>query len=88
MLKERFAAAGIPGILIAELRVREGMESALDPAESASTEGYGLLGSGMLVVNLPWKLESEISAFLPWLADNLGAYGQGRTTVEWLSPPQ
>jgi 23S rRNA (adenine2030-N6)-methyltransferase len=102
-LKEQFAAAGIPGILIAELRVREGMDSALDPADRAapgaravatgsaedtSTEGYGLLGSGMLVVNPPWKLESEISAFLPWLADRLGVNGQGRANIEWLSPPE
>ncbi|HPS45198.1 MAG TPA: 23S rRNA (adenine(2030)-N(6))-methyltransferase RlmJ [Treponemataceae bacterium] len=86
LLKERFAAAGIPGILTAELRVREEAEAPADGQES--TEGYGLLGSGMLVINPPWKLEAELSSFLPWLADRFGINGQGRATLEWLNPPQ
>ena len=90
LLKERFAAAGLPGILTAELWVREGAdtEASAPVDEKESTEGYGLLGSGMLVINPPWKLESELTSFLPWLADRFGVIGQGRATIEWLSATQ
>lgn len=40
--------------------------------------GRGLTGSGMLVVNPPWKLGDTVAAALPWLADRLGASGGAR----------
>ncbi len=79
LLKDRFATSGIPGILTAELRVRE------PPADA--DEGFGLVGSGMLVVNPPWKLEAELRDFLPWLARTLGEPGRGEARIEWLSDP-
>jgi 23S rRNA (adenine2030-N6)-methyltransferase len=39
--------------------------------------GRGLTGSGMLVVNPPWKLGDEMDAALPWLARELGVDGRG-----------
>jgi 23S rRNA (adenine2030-N6)-methyltransferase len=59
---------GIPGTLRAELRVRE-----------AFKEG-GLAGSGVIVVNAPWKLDEELALLLPALADRLGLgrWGLGR----------
>jgi 23S rRNA (adenine2030-N6)-methyltransferase len=81
LIKDRFAVSGIPGVLTAELRVRDA------PAATDGEEGFGLVGSGMLVVNPPWKLESELREFLPWLAQSLGDEGQGDARIEWLSSP-
>ncbi|HET8697439.1 MAG TPA: 23S rRNA (adenine(2030)-N(6))-methyltransferase RlmJ, partial [Gammaproteobacteria bacterium] len=33
--------------------------------------GRGLTGSGMAVVNPPWRLREELAAVLPWVADTL-----------------
>jgi 23S rRNA (adenine2030-N6)-methyltransferase len=67
---------GVPGTLMAELRIRE-----------AFKEG-GLAGSGLIVVNAPWKLDEELALLLPAMAARLGLgqWGQGR--VEWLVPPR
>lgn len=69
-------ALGRPGTLAAELRIREPFK-----------EG-GLAGSGLVVVNAPWKLDGELELLLPALAIRLGigSWGQGR--MEWLVPPE
>ncbi len=82
LLKDRFAVSGIHGILTAELLVRE------PPAGPEADEGFGLVGSGMLVVNPPWKLETELRESLPWLARTLADDGQGDSRIEWLSGPE
>jgi 23S rRNA (adenine2030-N6)-methyltransferase len=66
---------GAPGTLMAELRIREVFKQG------------GLAGSGVIVVNAPWKLDEELALLLPALADRLGLgiWGMGR--VEWLVPP-
>jgi 23S rRNA (adenine2030-N6)-methyltransferase len=33
--------------------------------------GRGLTGSGMVVVNPPWRLREELAAVLPWVAETL-----------------
>jgi 23S rRNA (adenine2030-N6)-methyltransferase len=38
----------------------------------ADAEGAGMTGSGMVVVNPPWTLASEMNAVLPWLVRVLG----------------
>jgi 23S rRNA (adenine2030-N6)-methyltransferase len=42
----------------------------------------GLTGSGVVVVNPPWKLREEMEAALPWLAERLGAGAGGYRIVE------
>ena len=37
-----------------------------------ATDGFGLHGSGMFVVNPPWTLEAALKEALPWLVDKLG----------------
>jgi 23S rRNA (adenine2030-N6)-methyltransferase len=66
---------GLPGTLLAELRVREPFAQG------------GLAGSGLIIVNAPWKLDEELALILPALAGRLGigAWGQGR--VAWVAPP-
>lgn len=44
-----------------------------------------LNGSGLIVLNPPWKLESELSALLPVLADVLGRDGKGGFRLDWLA---
>ncbi|NJM34605.1 MAG: 23S rRNA (adenine(2030)-N(6))-methyltransferase RlmJ [Rhodomicrobium sp.] len=67
-------ALGCRGALMAELRVRE-----------AFKEG-GLAGSGVVVVNAPWKLDEELETLLPPLARRLGLGNWGEGRVEWLTP--
>jgi len=45
--------------------------------------GHGLTGSGMLVVNAPWKLKEKMADALPWLATALAVDGAGsHRTIE------
>lgn len=43
-----------------------------------------LNGAGLIVVNPPWTLESELCALLPALAGILGREGNGRFQLDWL----
>jgi 23S rRNA (adenine2030-N6)-methyltransferase len=47
----------------------------------------GLAGSGLLVVNPPWKLFVDCKTILPALAEILGESGQARSKIEWLVQP-
>lgn len=44
-----------------------------------------LNGAGMIVVNPPWTLETELSALLPALTGILGREGKGGYRVDWLA---
>ncbi|MDD3517834.1 MAG: 23S rRNA (adenine(2030)-N(6))-methyltransferase RlmJ [Chromatiales bacterium] len=44
----------------------------------------GLNGSGMLIVNPPWKLDEALNAVLPWLWKRLSPEGTGDWRLEWL----
>ncbi len=74
-LKDRFYTSEIPGILTAELYV-----------DTPDSEGYGLFGSGMLIIQPPWKLAEELEEMLPFLAEALGKNGNGGWKVEWINP--
>ena len=66
------------GILDAELCVNtenSHRESALKDVNHS--EPPRLYGSGMLVVNPPWKIDEELGAVLPYLAETLGTKGAG-----------
>ena len=68
----RLARLGIPRILRAELE-RGGVR---DPLR--------LAGSGLILVNPPWRLEAELAVLLPGLAQALGA-GRAGARVDWLA---
>ena len=70
--REAARALGRPGTLAAELRIRQ-----------AFKEG-GLAGSGVIVVNAPWKLDEELELLLPALGKRLGLGNWGQGKVEWL----
>ena len=64
---------GVPKILRAELMVRA-------PAHPAR-----LFGCGMILVNPPFTLHTELAVLLPALAAILGDGGRGGSRLEWLS---
>ncbi len=66
----RIAGLGIARILRAEVMV--------GPAG-----GDRLAGTGLILVNPPWKLEGELAALLPSLAEVL-AEGEGRVRLDWI----
>jgi 23S rRNA (adenine2030-N6)-methyltransferase len=72
-LARRLARLGIAKILRAELTVAP----LADPSR--------LNGSGLIVVNPPWRLAQELSALLPALAELLGRGNAGRFRLDWLA---
>lgn len=71
---EATTSLGAPGTLMAELRIREVFKQG------------GLAGSGVIIVNAPWKLDEELALILPALAGRLGLGDWGRGIVETLVP--
>jgi 23S rRNA (adenine2030-N6)-methyltransferase len=70
-------AASLPAksVWLAELQVR--------PDDSP----LRLAGSGMLMINAPWRLEQDIAPALPILQKLLGEPG-ATTRLEWLKQPE
>lgn len=69
-------AMGVASSLRVELRVREVFDAG------------GLAGSGLMILNAPWKLDEELRVIVPALAERLGLGEWGRGTVEWVVPPK
>ena len=72
-LAKRLRRLGVAKILRAELIVAD----LRDPAR--------LNGCGLILVNPPWVLESELSTLLPALAAILGRDGKGGFALDWLA---
>lgn len=68
----RFKRLGIPKTLLAEFAV-------------LPDEPFRLNGSGMIIINPPWRLAEQLNEVLPWLWGKLAAEGQGGWRVEWLA---
>lgn len=73
---EAARALGVKATLKVELRIKEPFK-----------EG-GLAGSGLIVVNAPWKFDEELDHLLPVLAGRLGIGNWGAGSVEWIVPPR
>ena len=67
-------ATGIRKILQIELAVRP------------DNDQRGMTASGMIVINPPWKLESEMKAILPYLVKTLVPEDTGEWKVSWITP--
>jgi 23S rRNA (adenine2030-N6)-methyltransferase len=50
--------------------------------QAPDAHGFGLLGSGVFVINPPYTLFAELQRTLPWLADALGQYVGARHRLE------
>ncbi|MEC6833734.1 23S rRNA (adenine(2030)-N(6))-methyltransferase RlmJ [Photobacterium toruni] len=49
------------------------------------TEERGMTASGMIVINPPWKLASQMEQILPWLQHAI-APNHGHYKIEWIVP--
>lgn len=65
--------SGIRKILKIELAVRP------------DSDQRGMTASGMIVINPPWQLESQMKEILPYLVNTLVPEGTGNWTVEWIT---
>lgn len=77
-LKNALADCGFDNVLCAELSV------------SQQAQDFGMHGSGMIILNPPWKLDQQLSTLLPRLAETLGQVdlrGQhgGAWRLDWLA---
>jgi 23S rRNA (adenine2030-N6)-methyltransferase len=68
----QFKMLGIKKILRIEMNVR--MDS----------DEYGMTGTGMIIINPPWKLYNQIQEILPCLLNNLKQDPSANVKVEWL----
>ena len=51
-----------------------------------ATDGLGMTGSGLFMINPPWTLPQTLENTLPWLAETLGEPGYGAFTLDWKLP--
>jgi 23S rRNA (adenine2030-N6)-methyltransferase len=73
-LARRLRRSGIAKVLRAELLV------------APDNNPDRLNGSGLIIVNPPWTLETELNVMLPALAAALAPGGPGRARLDWLAP--
>ncbi|MGR9037334.1 MAG: 23S rRNA (adenine(2030)-N(6))-methyltransferase RlmJ [Gammaproteobacteria bacterium] len=64
-LERAIQTSGIKNVRLFELGIKP------------DSKGLGMTASGMIVINSPWTLASEMQQVLPWLADKLGENGGG-----------
>lgn len=48
----------------------------------ASSDGHGMFGSGMFIVNPPWTLHDKLAEALPWMAATLGQDERAKHTLK------
>jgi len=66
---------------------RSGIRKVLNCTLSIDGEDApGMFGSGMIVINPPWKLDQDMKVVLPWLVKILGRDERGDSSVRWLVP--
>jgi 23S rRNA (adenine2030-N6)-methyltransferase len=70
-LPRRLEALAPKGWLHARLTVQE-----------PDTQGFGLAGSGVFILNPPYTLHAELLTLLPWLVDTLGQYDDANYLLE------
>jgi 23S rRNA (adenine2030-N6)-methyltransferase len=73
-LKSKLVATGLRNMLLLELNVW--------PDDTP----FRLNGCGMLLLNPPWQIDSELRALLPLLAQRLQQGPESSVSVDWLVP--
>ncbi|QIZ76882.1 23S rRNA (adenine(2030)-N(6))-methyltransferase RlmJ [Ferrimonas lipolytica] len=73
-IERRLKASGIRSILKIEMNVM------------GDANTHGMTGSGMIVINPPWKLEQQMNDLLPWLTEKLTQGIGARFSVDWIVP--
>lgn len=54
--------------------------------QQSDIRGFGMLGSGMFVINPPFTLHDDLQACMPYLVDKLGQYDGANFLLEQRSP--
>ena len=72
--RQRFRATDLPKLLCVEFNIQ--------PLDVASR----MNGTGMIIVNPPWRLKEQLEPVMSWLLTALAPAGGGSTHVEWLNP--
>lgn len=74
-------------------RITKGLESTgirkilqIELAVRPDNDQRGMTASGMIVINPPWTLESEMKSVLPYLKECLVPEGTGEWKVNWIVP--
>jgi 23S rRNA (adenine2030-N6)-methyltransferase len=70
----RLRALELPRLFQVEIRV-------------APSGGLGLLGSGLVISNLPYGLDAPLKTLMPWLHHRLATEGGGSSEARWLTSP-
>ena len=65
---------------------RSGIRKILDCSLCIDDEREGMFGTGMLIINPPWKLKELMELINPWLWHQLSLDGAGEYDVRWLVP--
>jgi 23S rRNA (adenine2030-N6)-methyltransferase len=68
---------------LARLGIAKMLRLELIPA--TSTTDTGLRGSGLIVVNPPWRVPDDLAVLLPALGRVLSRAATCRTTLDWLT---
>jgi 23S rRNA (adenine2030-N6)-methyltransferase len=71
-MERALKTSGITNIQLFELGIR------------ADSDEFGMTACGMIAVNPPWTLLTEMQQVLPWLAETLGENEQGHFRIEQL----
>ena len=71
-LEKSIKTSGLKNVQLFELGIK------------TDTQEHGMTASGMIVVNPPWTLVSDMQQALPWLAKVLGIEGAGQYRIETL----
>ena len=50
--------------------------------QEPDSQGFGLAGSGVFIINPPYTLHDDVLAVMPWLVDVLGQYDDANFLVE------
>jgi 23S rRNA (adenine2030-N6)-methyltransferase len=72
-LAAAIARSGISRVLRSELRVRPGRDDGR------------LNGSGLILINPPWRLPAELGVLVPALASLLAREGNGEALLDWIA---
>ncbi|MBL4773950.1 MAG: 23S rRNA (adenine(2030)-N(6))-methyltransferase RlmJ [Alcanivoracaceae bacterium] len=71
---KKFTHLGIKKILRIELCIKQ------------DNDEYGMTGSGMIIINPPWKLTQQLQQVLPWLTRTMQQDKHASYKIEWLVP--
>lgn len=72
LLEKAIQSSGINNVQLFELGIRN------------DSNEHGMTSSGMIIINPPWTLVSQMQQTLPWLAEVLGQEGEGFYRIETL----